>query len=182
MPFVERAERVVPAGIRAGAGEDDALAGDFVGEEVTRPQFERPPPPPKEEEKGILGKMADGLGSLFGSSEDENATKTENATEKTREGIADEDGEGRAGDEGEEDDSDERDDDEGDGEGNGDERAPDENRDSDDANVASVVASARDVVAFAGEDHETAVVPAPARALLADFDARSAHYETVLSP
>ena len=33
------------------------------------------------------------------------------------------------------------------------------------------------VRAFAGEDYETAVVPAPARALLLRFDARSAHYD-----
>lgn len=33
------------------------------------------------------------------------------------------------------------------------------------------------VRAFAGEDYETAVVPAKARALLARFDARSQHYE-----
>lgn len=33
------------------------------------------------------------------------------------------------------------------------------------------------VQAFAGADWETAVVPPAARALLADFDARSAHYE-----
>jgi heme-degrading monooxygenase HmoA len=32
---------------------------------------------------------------------------------------------------------------------------------------------------FAGEDYEVAVVPAHARKLLAHFDARSAHYETV---
>lgn len=30
---------------------------------------------------------------------------------------------------------------------------------------------------FAGEDHEQAVVPPPARALLARFDARSQHYQ-----
>ena len=35
---------------------------------------------------------------------------------------------------------------------------------------------------FAGEDYEKAVVPAEARRLLTRFDARSAHYETVLSP
>ena len=35
---------------------------------------------------------------------------------------------------------------------------------------------------FAGEDYEAAVVPAEARRLLARFDARSAHYETLLSP
>lgn len=34
---------------------------------------------------------------------------------------------------------------------------------------------------FAGEDYEVAVVPAAARKLLVRFDARSAHYETVLS-
>jgi len=32
---------------------------------------------------------------------------------------------------------------------------------------------------FAGEDYEVAVVPPPARKLLAHFDGRSAHYETV---
>jgi heme-degrading monooxygenase HmoA len=32
---------------------------------------------------------------------------------------------------------------------------------------------------FAGEDYEVAVVPPEARKLLARFDARSAHYETV---
>lgn len=38
------------------------------------------------------------------------------------------------------------------------------------------------VRAFAGEDHEASVVPTRARALLARFDARSRHYETVLAP
>ena len=33
------------------------------------------------------------------------------------------------------------------------------------------------VKAFAGEDHETAYVPAKARQVLARFDARSQHYE-----
>jgi heme-degrading monooxygenase HmoA len=33
---------------------------------------------------------------------------------------------------------------------------------------------------FAGEDYEVAVVPPQARKLLSRFDARSAHYETVL--
>ncbi|HEX8666530.1 MAG TPA: antibiotic biosynthesis monooxygenase [Beijerinckiaceae bacterium] len=33
------------------------------------------------------------------------------------------------------------------------------------------------VKAFAGEDHETAYVPAKAREVLARFDARSQHYE-----
>jgi heme-degrading monooxygenase HmoA len=37
--------------------------------------------------------------------------------------------------------------------------------------------SLADVRRFAGEDYERAVVPAPARALLARFDERSAHYE-----
>jgi hypothetical protein len=35
---------------------------------------------------------------------------------------------------------------------------------------------------FAGEDYETAVVPDKARRLLARFDARSQHYDTVLAP
>ena len=35
---------------------------------------------------------------------------------------------------------------------------------------------------FAGEDYEAAVVPEKARKLLTRFDARSAHYETVLAP
>lgn len=35
---------------------------------------------------------------------------------------------------------------------------------------------------FAGEDWEAAVVPEKARRLLERFDARSAHYETVLAP
>jgi len=35
---------------------------------------------------------------------------------------------------------------------------------------------------FAGEDYEAAVVPEKARKLLSRFDARSAHYETVLEP
>ena len=35
---------------------------------------------------------------------------------------------------------------------------------------------------FAGEDYETAVVPPKARQLLARFDARAQHYETLLSP
>jgi hypothetical protein len=38
------------------------------------------------------------------------------------------------------------------------------------------------VRAFAGEDHEVAVVPEKARRLLARFDARSAHYEVVEAP
>jgi heme-degrading monooxygenase HmoA len=33
---------------------------------------------------------------------------------------------------------------------------------------------------FAGEDYEVAVIPPEARRLLSRFDARSAHYETVL--
>ena len=35
---------------------------------------------------------------------------------------------------------------------------------------------------FAGEDWEAAVVPEKARKLLTRFDARSAHYETLLAP
>ena len=38
------------------------------------------------------------------------------------------------------------------------------------------------VRAFAGADYETAVVPPKARALLLRFDARSAHYETIVPP
>jgi heme-degrading monooxygenase HmoA len=38
------------------------------------------------------------------------------------------------------------------------------------------------VRAFAGEDFEKAVVPPKARRLLARFDERSAHYETLLGP
>jgi heme-degrading monooxygenase HmoA len=39
-----------------------------------------------------------------------------------------------------------------------------------------------DVRRFAGEDYETAYVPPEARAVLARFDARSAHYDTLLTP
>jgi heme-degrading monooxygenase HmoA len=35
---------------------------------------------------------------------------------------------------------------------------------------------------FAGEDYQTAVVPEKVRRLLARFDTRSQHYETVLEP
>jgi antibiotic biosynthesis monooxygenase (ABM) superfamily enzyme len=38
------------------------------------------------------------------------------------------------------------------------------------------------VRAFAGEDYETAYVPAAAQAVLARFDAKSAHYSTLLTP
>jgi heme-degrading monooxygenase HmoA len=38
------------------------------------------------------------------------------------------------------------------------------------------------VRAFAGDDYEAAVILPEARALLADFDERSAHYETLLAP
>jgi len=38
------------------------------------------------------------------------------------------------------------------------------------------------VRAFAGDDHEVAVVPPKARKLLSRFDARSAHYQVVESP
>ena len=42
--------------------------------------------------------------------------------------------------------------------------------------------SIESVRAFAGEEHEVAVVPPRARALLSRFDARSAHYETIVPP
>ncbi len=38
------------------------------------------------------------------------------------------------------------------------------------------------VRAFAGENYEIAVVPPKARAVLNRFDAKSAHYETVMAP
>lgn len=38
------------------------------------------------------------------------------------------------------------------------------------------------VRAFAGDDHEVAVVPPEARRLLARFDERSDHYEVLLDP
>ena len=38
------------------------------------------------------------------------------------------------------------------------------------------------VKTFAGEDYEVAVVPEPARAVLARWDERSAHYEVAVSP
>jgi heme-degrading monooxygenase HmoA len=38
------------------------------------------------------------------------------------------------------------------------------------------------VRAFAGEDWEAAVVPPDAQSLLADFDARSIHYDVVAEP
>jgi heme-degrading monooxygenase HmoA len=38
------------------------------------------------------------------------------------------------------------------------------------------------VVAFAGEKFENAVVPAAAQKLLARYDAKSVHYETILTP
>jgi hypothetical protein len=38
------------------------------------------------------------------------------------------------------------------------------------------------VRAFAGEDYEAAYVPPRARAVLARFDDRSAHYHTLLRP
>jgi heme-degrading monooxygenase HmoA len=38
------------------------------------------------------------------------------------------------------------------------------------------------VRAFAGEDHEVAVVPAKARKLLSRFDARSTHYQVIETP
>jgi hypothetical protein len=39
-----------------------------------------------------------------------------------------------------------------------------------------------DVRGFVGEDYEIAHVPPQARAVLARFDERSAHYETLLTP
>jgi antibiotic biosynthesis monooxygenase (ABM) superfamily enzyme len=42
--------------------------------------------------------------------------------------------------------------------------------------------SLEQVRAFAGEDHEAAYVPPQARVVLARFDERSAHYETLLRP
>jgi antibiotic biosynthesis monooxygenase (ABM) superfamily enzyme len=38
------------------------------------------------------------------------------------------------------------------------------------------------VRAFAGDDYETAYVPPAAQAVLARFDAKSAHYDTLLTP
>ncbi len=38
------------------------------------------------------------------------------------------------------------------------------------------------VRSFAGDNYETAVVPAKARAVLTRFDAVSQHYETVVAP
>jgi heme-degrading monooxygenase HmoA len=42
--------------------------------------------------------------------------------------------------------------------------------------------SLEQVRAFAGEDYEAAYVPPQARAVLARFDQRSAHYQTLLRP
>jgi antibiotic biosynthesis monooxygenase (ABM) superfamily enzyme len=42
--------------------------------------------------------------------------------------------------------------------------------------------SIESVRAFAGDDYEVAVVPPKARAVLARFEERSAHYETVVRP
>jgi hypothetical protein len=42
--------------------------------------------------------------------------------------------------------------------------------------------SLENVRAFAGEDYETAYVPPAARAVLARFDEKSAHYTTLLTP
>jgi heme-degrading monooxygenase HmoA len=42
--------------------------------------------------------------------------------------------------------------------------------------------SQEQVRAFVGEDYEAAYVPSPARAVLARFDERSAHYDTLLRP
>ena len=42
--------------------------------------------------------------------------------------------------------------------------------------------SLEQVRGFAGEDYESAYVPPKARAVLARFDQRSAHYDTLLRP
>ena len=42
--------------------------------------------------------------------------------------------------------------------------------------------SVDEVRAFAGDDYETAYVPPAARAVLARFDEKSAHYTTLLTP
>jgi len=39
-----------------------------------------------------------------------------------------------------------------------------------------------DVIAFAGEDYEAAVVPPKARQVLSHFDQRSAHYDVLVNP
>jgi len=39
-----------------------------------------------------------------------------------------------------------------------------------------------DVIAFAGQDYEAAVVPPKARQVLSHFDQRSAHYDVVVNP
>jgi len=46
----------------------------------------------------------------------------------------------------------------------------------------SSAVDAASVRAFAGPDPDVAVVPPAARQLLARFDQRSAHYETVIGP
>ena len=46
----------------------------------------------------------------------------------------------------------------------------------------TMFASLDDVRAFAGDDYERAFVPEQARAVLARFDERCAHYETLLVP
>ena len=48
--------------------------------------------------------------------------------------------------------------------------------------TVTLFASLDAVRAFAGEDYETADVPPRARAVLARFDERSAHYDTLLRP
>jgi len=39
-----------------------------------------------------------------------------------------------------------------------------------------------DVIAFAGQDYEAAVVPPAARQVLSHFDQRSAHYDVLVNP
>jgi len=46
----------------------------------------------------------------------------------------------------------------------------------------TLFASMESVRAFAGADHEVAVVPPEARALLSRFDERSAHFDVVMKP
>jgi antibiotic biosynthesis monooxygenase (ABM) superfamily enzyme len=56
--------------------------------------------------------------------------------------------------------------------------------DGDEVEFATVMKfdSIESVRAFAGEDYETAYVPPRAREVLARFDARSAHFEVLLTP
>jgi heme-degrading monooxygenase HmoA len=42
--------------------------------------------------------------------------------------------------------------------------------------------SVESIKVFAGDDYEAAVVPEPARAVLAHWDERTAHYEVIVTP